>query len=135
MRDPTERFSSRVEPYATYRPDYPRGIIDVLGKHCGLRTRNVIADVGSGTGKLSRLFLDHGHRVIGVEPNGEMRRVAERPLGDHPRFLSVNGRAEATTLEDGGVDLVAAARRFTGSMRNRPDGSSRESCAPAASSP
>lgn len=112
MRDPTRRFSGRVEPYARYRPDYPQRIVDVLTAHCELSSRDVIADVGSGTGKLSRLFLDHGNRVIGVEPNAEMRRAAERLLGDRPEFLSVNGRAEATTLEDGSVDLIAVAQAF-----------------------
>lgn len=112
MRDPTERFSGRVETYARYRPDYPQGIIDVLTEHCGLSPDQVVADVGSGTGKLSRLFLDNGNRVIGVEPNAEMRRAAESLFGDHPRFLSVNGRAEATTLENDSVNLVAAAQAF-----------------------
>jgi SAM-dependent methyltransferase len=112
MRDPTERFSGRVEPYERYRPGYPREVVDVLAEHCGLSDRDVVADIGSGTGKLSRLFLDHGNRVFGVEPNAEMRRAAERLFADRPRFVSVAGRAEETSLEEGSVDLVAAAQAF-----------------------
>ena len=110
--DPTQRFSSRVDDYVRYRPSYPAGIADLLARECGLTARSRIADIGSGTGLLSRLFLDFGCDVVGVEPNPDMRQAAERLLADQPRFQSVNGRAEATTLPDRSVDFVTAAQAF-----------------------
>ncbi len=110
--DPTERFSSRVEDYVRYRPTYPGGIIDLLARECGLNANSRIADIGSGTGLLARLFLDFGCEVLGVEPNPGMRGAGERVLAGRPRFHSVNGRAEATTLPDGSVDFVSAAQAF-----------------------
>lgn len=70
----------------------------------------VVADVGSGTGILSALFLDTGNPVLGVEPNEKMREAAERLLGEASpsRSASVAGSAEATTLASGSVDLVVA---------------------------
>jgi SAM-dependent methyltransferase len=109
MTDPTQRFTGRVESYVKYRPSYPRAVLDLLAAECDLTSGSVVADVGSGTGILSILFLENGNRVFGVEPNPEMRAAAEELLGDHPRFESVAGTAEATTLDDS-VDFVTAGQ-------------------------
>ena len=112
MTDPTQRFSGRVDNYVRYRPSYPRAVLDLLKTECGLTGTSVVADVGSGTGILSELFLENGNRVFGVEPNSEMRAAGERFLGDHPHFTSVAGTAEATTLDDASVDFVTAGQAF-----------------------
>jgi SAM-dependent methyltransferase len=117
--DPAGRFSDRVSDYVRARPGYPRGILDVLARHCSLSARSVIADVGSGTGLLARLFLEHGNAVFGVEPNPEMRAAGERLLGGHGRFVSVEGGAEATTLPAASVDFVTAGQAFHWFDRSR----------------
>jgi SAM-dependent methyltransferase len=109
---PTERFSSRVDDYVKYRPAYPREVLDLLRTHAGLQRSWEIADVGCGTGISSRLFLDNGNVVYGIEPNDDMRRAAEREFADQPRFHPVKGKAEATSLPDQSVDLVVAAQAF-----------------------
>src|SRR5580658_7790634 len=110
--DPTMRFSTRAEAYARYRPAYPREMIDLLERECGLTPASRIADIGSGTGLLARLFLDFGCEVTGIEPNPEMRAAGEKILAAEPRFRSVDGRAEATGLPDGSVDFVTAGQAF-----------------------
>jgi SAM-dependent methyltransferase len=110
MTDPTQRFTGRVESYVKYRPSYPRAVLDLLAAECDLTSGSVVADVGSGTGILSTLFLENGNRVLGVEPNPEMRAAAEELLGAHPRFESIAGTAEATTLDDDSVDFVTAGQ-------------------------
>jgi len=110
MNDPTQRFTGRVENYARYRPSYPRAVLDLLEAECGLTSASVVADVGSGTGILSKLFLENGNRVIGIEPNEEMRTAGEKLLRDYPRFTSVAGTAEATTLDDACADFVTAGQ-------------------------
>lgn len=112
MIDPTKRFSSRVENYIKYRPGYPPAVLDLLREQCGLTPASVVADVGSGTGILSELFLRNGNRVFAVEPNPEMRAAGERLLRDYPNFTSVDGTAEATTLPDRSVDFVTAGQAF-----------------------
>src|SRR5580704_8341752 len=110
--DPPQRFSSRAEAYARYRPTYPRETLGLLERECGLTAACKIADIGSGTGLLARSFLDFGCEVTGVEPNPGMRAAGERMLSGEPRFRSVEGRAEATTLPDGSVDFVTAGQAF-----------------------
>src|SRR5579863_5931445 len=105
----TSRFSDRVENYVRYRPGYPPEIIAGLQTECGLAPRHVVADIASGTGLWTRMLLDNGNRVFGVEPNTEMRVAGERLLAEFPRFTSVAGSAEATTLASQSVDFVTAA--------------------------
>ena len=110
VKDATQRFSSRVDDYVRFRPGYPLEIIGLLKKECGLTANSVIADIASGTGIFTRMLLENGNRVFGIEPNDEMKRAGERFLADYPRFTSIAGTAEATTLPDGSVDIVTAAQ-------------------------
>lgn len=112
MRDVTQRFSTRVENYVKYRPGYPAGVLDTLTSDCGLTQASVIADVGSGTGILSEVFLRNGNTVYGIEPNREMREAAERLLSGYPSFHSRDARAEATTLPGESVDFITAGQAF-----------------------
>jgi SAM-dependent methyltransferase len=112
VRDPTTRFDDRVDDYVRNRPGYPPDAIGLLGRDCGLRAGCDVADVGSGTGKLTELLLAAGARVFAVEPSAGMRAAAERLLGRMPGFVSVEGRAEATGLPNASVDLVTAAQAF-----------------------
>lgn len=113
MPDPTQRFSNRVEDYIRFRPSYPVEVVDLLRSECGLNSESVVADIGSGTGKLTELLLHSVCRVFAVEPNREMREAAERLLAaSAPRFTSINGSAEATTLPNQNVDLITAGQAF-----------------------
>jgi SAM-dependent methyltransferase len=110
--DAKNRFSNRVGDYLRYRPHYPEGVLDFLRSQCHLSPAHVIADIGSGTGFLSELFLKNGNPVFGVEPNQEMRDAGEDYLAAYPRFTSINGSAEATTLPDSCADFVTVGQAF-----------------------
>ncbi|HLW85376.1 MAG TPA: class I SAM-dependent methyltransferase [Candidatus Sulfotelmatobacter sp.] len=106
----TSRFSGRVENYIRYRPGYPPEVLNALKMECGLTAAHIIADIASGTGIWTRMLLQNGNAVIGVEPNLEMRDAGERLLAEFSKFTSVAGTAEATTLADRSVDFVTAAQ-------------------------
>lgn len=112
MSDTVNRFSTRVENYARYRPGYPREILRLLESECALDRSSIIADIGSGTGILSEVFLKNGNRVVGVEPNSAMRAAGERLLKGYPHFVSIDGTAESTTLEPKSINFVTAAQAF-----------------------
>src|SRR5215831_9392117 len=76
----TQRFSSRAEHYARFRPSYPKEVITVLRNECGLTPQHLIADIAYGTGIFTRILLENGNRVLGIEPNDEMRRAGEEYL-------------------------------------------------------
>ncbi len=112
MTDPRQRFSSRADIYARYRPGYPSEILKLLQQECGLTPYSVVADIGSGTGILAQMFCAYGNRVYGVEPNQEMRQIAESLLRKYPNFTSVVGTAEATSLPEACADFVTAGQAF-----------------------
>lgn len=108
----TTRFSNRVADYVQFRPHYPVEIIDLLSAKCDLTPESVIADIGSGTGFIAKLFLENGNPVIGIEPNKEMREVGEEYLADFGRFTSMDGTAEATRLPAHAMDIAIAGQAF-----------------------
>lgn len=107
-----ERFSNRVENYARYRPHYPTEIIPFLKEQIGLNNHWLIADIGSGTGISSEIFLQNGNTVYAVEPNKEMREAAETIFKSDEKFISINATAEATSLHNSSIDLIIAGQAF-----------------------
>ena len=105
-------FSSKVADYVASRPDYAPSLLTTLREQCGLTNGACIADVGAGTGILSRSLLESGCQVIAVEPNAAMRAAAETALAGRPGYRSVAGSAEAMPLAAGAVDLITAAQAF-----------------------
>ena len=105
-----DKFTGRAEACSTGRPSYPHQILDILAREIGFDHTRIVADVGSGTGLLSKLFLENGNRVYAVEPNEEMRLIAEETLAKHPSFVSINATAESTTLGNATIDLVTVGQ-------------------------
>ena len=112
MIDNTKRFSDRVENYVKYRPGYPGEIISLLADATDLNKNSRIADIGSGTGKLTEVFINSGYAVDGVEPNDEMRLAAEAQFQNKSLFRSINGSAENTSLEADLYSHVVVGQAF-----------------------
>ncbi|MBI3934004.1 MAG: class I SAM-dependent methyltransferase [Acidobacteria bacterium] len=112
MPDSVERFTSRVENYAKYRPHYPRAVLRTLHVECGLTPDSRVADIGCGPGNLAELFLENGNVVYAIDPNPAMREAAEQVLAEYPNVRILAGHAEATPLPDQSVDFVVAGQAF-----------------------
>lgn len=112
MRETVKRFDNRVENYVKYRPHYPREVLDFFRDELDLQKSSVIADIGSGTGISSKLFLEYGNTVFGIEPNELMREASEEYLKDFPNFKAINGTSENTMLENKCIDFIIAAQAF-----------------------
>ena len=112
VRDPVTRFSDRANDYVKYRPHYSPEVVHALQQVCGLRPGHVVADVGCGPGLLAEILLENRNRVIGVEPNLEMREAGEQYLARYANFSMINGSAENTTLADKSMDFITAGQAF-----------------------
>lgn len=112
MQNHINRFSHVVANYQKYRPHYPQQIVTLLINECGLTADSKIADIGSGTGFLTQLFLANGNTVYAIEPNDEMRQVAEQNFAKQSKFHSIAATAENTSLPNDSVDIVTAATAF-----------------------
>jgi SAM-dependent methyltransferase len=108
--NPVGRFDGVAEVYARSRPGYPPAFLDYLFLH--VSPSATVIEIGSGTGILTRAIAERGYRVIGVEPNTEMRRAAAGvPCPTKPPTY-VAGRAEEIGLPSASAGVVVAAQAF-----------------------
>lgn len=108
----TKKFDGLAAVYTTSRPSYASELFDCLRNNYGISRSTVIADIGSGTGKFAKQLLDRGIEVFCVEPNADMRSIAESELCGYHSFHSIAGSAENTTLKSHCVDCITAAQAF-----------------------
>ena len=74
--DPVDVFSSKADIYAKYRWSYAPEAIQTIFDHTGISQESCIADIGAGTGILTREFIGKVKYIFAVEPNLEMRDIA-----------------------------------------------------------
>ena len=110
--EPIEVFSSKAEKYARFRWDYTSQAIQTIFDVTQISRQSSVADIGAGTGILTKHFIGKVKQVFAVEPNEAMRQMAKRTLGVQPSCQIIDGRAEATTLSDHSVDLITVAEAF-----------------------
>lgn len=108
----TTRFSNKVENYIKYRPSYPSDMFEFIKLELNLTPEKVVADIGSGTGISTELFLKNGNKVYGIEPNKEMRDAGEKLLSKYSNFISINVTSENTLLDNNSIDLISAFQAF-----------------------
>ena len=107
-----ERFTDKAKNYEKYRPSYPKESLDIIQDECHLTLNNdiVIADIGSGTGKFTELLLEKGCTVYAIEPNDNMREIADSKFISNLNYKSINNTAENLRLDDNSVDLITVAQ-------------------------
>jgi SAM-dependent methyltransferase len=107
---PIQLYSNKAVIYAKHRPDYAPEAFAAFQKITKLVRNSIVADVGSGTGMLTRHLLNHYNTVYAIEPTPEMRKLAEDLLGNQINFHSLDGRAENIPLPDNSVHLIAVGQ-------------------------
>lgn len=89
--DPITRFSTKADRYARYRWEYAPEVIQAFINTVDLTTQSIVADIGAGTGILTRELVGKVKTIYAVEPNLAMRRFAEQQLSQYPSFVSIDG--------------------------------------------
>lgn len=109
-----DRFSDKAKKYEQYRPEYTEETLTEILKLSGIlpHARQKVADVGAGTGKFTKLLLDRGFEVYAIEPNDQMRAIAESKFKDIKNFNSISATSENTTMDDKSVTLITVAQAF-----------------------
>lgn len=93
------------ERYERVRPGYPAECVDWLVPFGALRA----ADIGAGTGKLTRELITRCREVTAVDPSEDMLSVLREHL---PGVNCVPGTAEASGLGSGSADVVTIAQAW-----------------------
>jgi SAM-dependent methyltransferase len=102
-------FARAADVYERARPEYPPEAVAWLVDRLELRPGRVLVDVAAGTGKLTRLLVPSGARVVAVEPLVEMLDVLRRAV---PDAEALEGTAEALPLADDFADAITVAAAF-----------------------
>lgn len=110
--DNTNKFSGKADSYAKARPDYSKDFVRFLFEESKINSNSIIADIASGTGILSKEFIQRGYTIYCVEPNNDMREVAEKKFSTYSNFISVNATAEHTGLNDNSIDIITVVQAF-----------------------
>jgi len=108
-----ERFTGLAGVYDAHRPRPPAVIPDMLAQLARTRRPRLVVDLGSGTGLSTFLWADRAAAVVGVEPNADMRAVAEARKAAHANATNVRfqeGIAAQTGLPDGSADIVTCSQ-------------------------
>src|SRR5689334_5554142 len=115
MRDSSEVWTGKASSYDRVRPTPPPVLLDLLTQLIDLPHPGLVVDLGSGTGLSTAIWGERAERVIGIEPNTDMRQEALRKVEDHPYAAHIEyreGLAHRTGLPDGCADIVTAAQSF-----------------------
>jgi SAM-dependent methyltransferase len=102
-------FGGDMSIYERGRPSYPADAVAWLVEGLGVHAGRDVADLGAGTGKLTRLLLPTGARVTAVEPSAAMRAQFVRAV---PGVRVVDGHATAMPFPDASLDAVTVAQAF-----------------------
>src|SRR5829696_6755937 len=100
----------RATLYEKYRLPYSSQAVTDLLDYTG--PVQVMADIGSGNGQLTRLFAERCNRIYAVEPEPAMREVASTALADWPTIEVHAGCAEQTNLAEHSLDLIVVGNAF-----------------------
>jgi ubiquinone/menaquinone biosynthesis C-methylase UbiE len=110
--DNTQRFTEKADNYTKYRPTYPEEFIEYLAENSGISENCIVADVGAGTGKLTKQLLEKSATVYAVEPNKNMLKSCIAYCKDLKGLFPIDGSSEHTTLSENSVDLITVAQAF-----------------------
>jgi SAM-dependent methyltransferase len=98
-------FGGVAAAYERGRPTYPAEAVRWLVGD----TPATVLELGSGTGKLTRVMVELGHDVHATDPDAAMLAQLEAAL---PGVRTVVASAEDIPLGDESVDVVIAAQAF-----------------------
>lgn len=103
-------YSTKAEKYAKYRWDYAPEAIEAIVGITRMSAESTIADIGAGTGILTKRLVDQAQRVYAVEPNAELRQILSKVIGSFPSVSIIDGSAESTGLSNDSVDVITVAQ-------------------------
>ncbi|GAA3761332.1 class I SAM-dependent methyltransferase [Microbacterium kribbense] len=103
-RDEMSRsFGSAAGVYDAGRPEYPAEAVAWMLEPVRGGVRPRVADVGAGTGKLTRVLTESGAAPVAIDPDPAMLEQLRQAVPGVPTFV---GTGEKLPLPDGSVDAV-----------------------------
>lgn len=104
-----DRFSGFADTYESARPRVPMYPVRVICRYLG-RNPETIVDLGCGTGLSSDIWRNVCGNIIGIEPGGDMLRIARQKEDSSLHFRQAF--ANDTGLPDECADVVVCSQSF-----------------------
>ena len=115
MTETSDIWTGKANNYDRVRPAPPPALLDLLTQLIGTPRPTLMVDLGSGTGLSTILWAERAERVIGIEPNADMRQQAAHKVEGYPYAAHIEyreGLAHETGLPDACADIVTASQSF-----------------------
>src|SRR5262245_2644203 len=110
MRDSCEVWTGKASSYDRVRPTPPPALLDLLKQLIQMPHPALVVDLGSGTGPSTAIWGERAKRVIGIEPNADMRQEAVRKVGNQRTAITTRlSRCCQTTSTSRNPALRSAA--------------------------
>ncbi|MDR1002241.1 MAG: class I SAM-dependent methyltransferase [Oscillospiraceae bacterium] len=102
------RFDGFAELYDSARPAAPSVAVEIIMRHLN-RKPNCVIDLGCGTGLSTAMWQDLADKIIGIEPNDGMRKIAEERC---PNIEFIGAYSHETGLPDDSADIITCSQSF-----------------------
>jgi ubiquinone/menaquinone biosynthesis C-methylase UbiE len=106
-----DRFTGFADIYDAFRPRPPVIAAKIILSMAGLTKVKTVADIGCGTGLSSMMWKEYADRIIGIEPNDDMRAQALK-MHKYENIEYLKGDSASTGLSDSSVDIVSCSQSF-----------------------
>jgi SAM-dependent methyltransferase len=108
----SKSFDSVAISYDLYRPSYPNELVSIIQSVTGIPSSGRILEIGSGTGKATKLFAENGYYVHCIEPGINLVNVAKKRLEKYPKITYEITRFEEWKEKEQYYNLVTSAQAF-----------------------
>ena len=104
-----DRFTGFADLYNDVRPNPPKKVCSIILNLLNISRVNTVVDLGSGSGLSSRIWKRKAEKIIGIEPNNDMRSAAKK---NNPKLEFLNGNSYQTGMKDHSADIVICSQSF-----------------------
>ena len=105
-------FDEVVVTYNRIRPDYPVKLFSDILDYAGTVNSKKAIEIGAGTGKATKPFLDAGYDLTAIEIGANMVDFLAKEFSKYNKFEVLNAPFEDAMLNNDKYDLIYAATAF-----------------------
>lgn len=105
-------FSNKASLYADNRPSYSSNFLKYMKEELGFTPTALGADIGCGTGQLTKILAGYFNFLYAVEPNDSMMKECQKRLYDCKNIDYICRCADSTGIGDNMLDYVTVAQAF-----------------------
>jgi ubiquinone/menaquinone biosynthesis C-methylase UbiE len=104
-----DRFSGFANLYNNSRPKPPVKTCEIITNLINRRKVDTVVDLGCGSGLSTKIWKKYADKIIGIEPNNDMRETA---IKNNPEITFIKGSSYQTGIDTGSVDVVVCSQSF-----------------------